>query len=153
MSVERDKYNRAKDAAITWHNMFQETKEKIVKLEQDLALCKTNEIELVKKNIQYENEIERWKKLSDILPDPNTFEEIESENRNYLKTIKSLKKQLSDTDEKYKDKIAQLEREKLLYEGRVHQLEEARKDLQDRYTELRQDMREQRLNYIGKLEK
>jgi hypothetical protein len=46
-------------------------------------------------------------------------------------------------EEKYKDKIAILEREKLLSDGKIQQLEEARKDLYERYNDLKQDFREQ----------
>ena len=139
MSVRRDKYDKAKSAAITWHNLLAESKQRIEELE--------------KQNKQSNEEVNRWKKLSEVLPDQNTFEELELENKKNLKTVKDLKKQLCETEEKYKDKIAQLEREKILHEGRIQHLEEAKKDLQDRYNELRQDMREQRLNFMSKVDK
>ena len=96
-----------------------------------------------KENKELQAELERWKKLSNELPDQSTVQDLENENKNHIKTIKTLKKQLSEIEEKYKDKIAVLEREKLLFEGRIQQLEEARKDLQERYSDLKQDFREQ----------
>lgn len=116
------KYEKAKEAARTWHHMLEISE---------------------KENKDLRAEVERWKKLSDELPDNLTVQELENENKNYLKTIKSLKKQLSETEEKYKDKITKLEREKLLSEGHIQRLEEAKKDLQERYNELKQDFREQ----------
>lgn len=155
-SVDREKYNKAKSAAITWHSLLEETKDELALVKVELNKVKEANTELnttlnktLEKNGRLEEEIQRWKKLSETLPDSNTFDEIENENRAHLKTIKSLKKQLNETEEKYKDKISKLEREKLLYEGRIQQLEEARKDLQDRYCELKQDMREQRLTYMS----
>ena len=116
------KYEKAKEAARTWHHMLE--------LSQ-------------KENKELRDELERWKKLSDELPDNLTVQELENENKNHIKTIKSLKKLLSETEEKYKDKIAKLEREKLLSDGHIQRLEEARKDLQERYNDLKQDFREQ----------
>lgn len=116
------KYEKAKEAARSWYHMLEIKK---------------------KENKELQDELERWKKLSNELPDQSTFQELENENKNYIKTIKTLKKQLSEIEEKYKDKIALLEREKLLFEGRIQQLEEARKDLQERYNDLKQDFREQ----------
>ncbi len=112
------KYEKAKNAARSWYNMYMETKEELEKINNE--------------NTKLQAEIQRWKKLSEDLPDP----ELESE-------YKTLKKQFSESEEKYKDKIARLEREKILSEGKIQQLEEARKDLQERYSELKQDFREQ----------
>jgi archaellum component FlaC len=116
------KYEKAKEAARAWHHMLEIKK---------------------KENKELQAELERWKKLSNELPDHSTVQDLENENKNHIKTIKTLKKQLSEIEEKYKDKIALLEREKLLAEGRIQQLEEARKDLQERYSDLKQDFREQ----------
>lgn len=122
MSVSRERYEKAKEAAKIWHTM----------------LCKVQE-----DNDNFQVELEKWKKLCSELPDKVILEELESSNKNLSKLVKSLKKQLLDNEENYKNKIANLEREKLLYEGRIQQLEETRKDLQERYNELKQDFREQ----------
>lgn len=113
------KYEKAKEAARAWHHMLEIKK---------------------KENKDLQDELERWKKLSNELPDHSTVQELENENKNHIKTIKTLKKQLSETEEKYKDKIALLEREKI---WTIQHLEESKKDLQERYTELKQDFREQ----------
>ena len=81
-------------------------------------------------------EVSRWKKLSEQLPDPIEIEELQH-------TIHELKKQLSDMEDIYKDKITHLERTKLLNEGKIQQLEDAKRDIQERYVELKQDYREQ----------
>jgi chromosome segregation ATPase len=60
-------------------------------------------------------------------------------------TPEELKKNISDMhreNQSLQDRIAVLQREKLLLEGRCQQLEEARKDWQERYAELKQDYRE-----------
>lgn len=113
------KYEKAKEAARAWHHMLEIKK---------------------KENKDLQDELERWKKLSNELPDHSTVQELENENKNHIKTIKTLKKQLSEIEEKYKDKIALLEREKL---WTIQHLEESKKDLQERYSDLKQDFREQ----------
>lgn len=111
------KYELAKESARSWHRKYTELQ---------------SEYELLSQNSQ--QEIARWKALAEDLPDHETVNE-------HLKQIKSLRRQLHDNEEKYQDKIAKLEREKLLLEGRIQQLEEGRKDLQDRYNELKEDYR------------
>jgi DNA repair exonuclease SbcCD ATPase subunit len=129
MSVNRDKYEKAKEAAKAWYNILEDTKNKLEDLQAENETLKI--------------ECERWKKLSEQLPDPNMVQDLENENKNLVKTAKALKKQVSESEEKYRDKIAKLEREKLLSEGKIQQLEEARRDLQERYNDLKQDFREQ----------
>jgi archaellum component FlaC len=58
------------------------------------------------------------------------------------KEIKHLKKYIENIDKKYKDEISVLERNKILMEGKIQQLEEFRKDLQERYNDVKQDLRE-----------
>lgn len=136
MSVNRDKYEKAKEAAKAWHNILEETKHKLTQtqLENEQLLEEMKILRL---------DCDRWKKLSEQLPDPNIVEDLETENKNLSKVVRSLKKQSAESEEKYKDKIARLEREKLLSEGKIQQLEDARKDLQERYNDLKQDFREQ----------
>lgn len=120
--VHRDKYERAKEAIIAWKKKYDEAQIKIGLLETDVA---------------------RWKGMSEQLPDPHLVEQLETENRELFRTVRTLKKQINEIEEKYKDKIASLEREKLLADGKVQQLEEAKQDLLERYKDLKQDFREQ----------
>lgn len=120
--VHRDKYERAKEAVIGWKEKYDEAQVKIGLLETDVA---------------------RWKGMSEQLPDPHLVEQLETENRELFRTVRTLKKQINEIEEKYKDKIASLEREKLLADGKVQQLEEAKQDLLERYKDLKQDFREQ----------
>lgn len=120
--VHRDKYERAKEAVIAWKEKYDEAQIKIGLLETDVA---------------------RWKGMSEQLPDPHLVEQLETENRELFRTVRTLKKQINEIEEKYKDKIASLEREKLLADGKVQQLEEAKQDLLERYKDLKQDFREQ----------
>lgn len=122
MSVSREKYEKAKDAATIWHEKYTEA---------------------LKNAEYYQSETERWKGMVSQLPDTQTVEDLEAENRKLSKNLRQTTKQLHDVEEKYSDKIARLEREKLLAEGKIQQLEEARKDLQERYNDLKQDYREQ----------
>ena len=63
---------------------------------------------------------------------------MEKENTRLREKIKLLKEQ----QEKLNNDIAKLERDKILADGKIQQLEETNRDLRERYSELRQDMRE-----------
>lgn len=128
MSVTREKYEKAKFCLNAWHQKFLEVEEQVNKLRKELEAEKKESI--------------RWKKLSEELPDSQTLNDIEEENKELHRTIKSLKKQLKESEEKFKDKIAVLERDKILSDGKIQQLEESRRDLQERYRDLREDYRE-----------
>ena len=109
-----DKYTKAKNAAIIWHEKYEN------------ALVQISNLE---------NEVVRWKKFSEELPDPEQLKQ-------YKREIRILTKELHEQHEKYKDKISILERDKIIFQGRIQQLEEAQKDLKERYNELKQDYRE-----------
>jgi len=113
MSKDNSRFQLARQSARSWHAKY---------------------IEASQTNQSLQSELARWKTLAEQLPD-------EDQAKDFLRQIKDLKRQLRDTEEKSRDKIAQLERDKLLLEGRIQQLEESRKDLQERYSELKDDFR------------
>jgi len=136
-NVSRQKYEKAKSAATVWHDILEETKNRLDETLKELETSR-EEIKSVKNdNVALKEELKKWKRLSEDLPDPNEMEEVLLENKTLNKTIREMKKQ----EEKYKDKLSQLERDKLLSEGKIQQLEEARKDMYERYNELKQDYR------------
>lgn len=110
-----DKYEKAKEAARKWHALLEESKAENERLKQEVLT---------------------WKRLCESLPDE---EEVKDLNR----TIKNLKKELRDSYDKHSQKIALLEREKILLEGKVQQLDDTNRDLRERYADLKQDYREQ----------
>jgi chromosome segregation ATPase len=123
--ILKDKYEKAKKSATIWHD-------KMLEKEEEISFLK--------------DEIDALKDEIDTLKDEINSPELDEENKKELAFLKaenkSLKKQLKEMDEKYKDKIFLLERDKILSDGKIQQLEEVKKDLQERYKELRQDMRE-----------
>ena len=133
MSVSREKYEKIKQTNF----MLQE-------------LCD----EFTKENASLKKEISNYKKVCDKLPDQDELQsELENlhirlqdskkrEKSSLEKLQKDLNREFHDREEKYKDKIAALERDKLLCEGKIQQLEEQCKDLRERYNELKQDYRE-----------
>lgn len=148
--VSREKYERAKDAANAWHEKLQEANEQLETYEAENAeLASTNaklarsQKDLQEQIVKLKSEVSRWKKLSEELPDSDLVEELEAESKQHRREIRKLKKENHDIEDKYKDRIAKLERERLLSDGRIQQLEEARKDLRERYNDLKQDYREQ----------
>lgn len=132
MSVSREKYERAKMAIFEWSEKFTKTKDEFQSRINDFQ---KNE-EILKSRIsELEKELLEWKRTANSLPDPEDY-------RIQQKEIKSLKKQILEVEDRYKDKITHLERDKLLMEGKIQQLEDAKKDLQERYNDLKQDYRE-----------
>ena len=91
---------------------------------------------------------EKSKKLStenDSLKDQleNTLKELDDagfEIENLTDTIKSMKSQI----ENLKDKIIELERKNMLDCAHIQRLEDTCKDLRERYSDLKQDYREQK---------
>jgi len=126
-SVSREKYERAKKAVISWYNTAQ-------KLKLEVGVANSEVFDLQSKLKKSQQEI-------NLLPDSQTLEDLEIKNKEQNRTIRNLTKQISELEEKYKNKIVLLERDKLLSDGRVQQLEEARKDLQERYKDLKDDLR------------
>lgn len=130
--VSRSKYEKAKQAVTAWVEKYEQTQQQH---DKTISVLK-DEITKLK------GDVNRWKKLSEELPDSELVEELEAENKQHRREIRKLKKELHDTEDRYKDKIVSLEREKLLSDGKIQQLEEIRKDLKERYNELKQDYRE-----------
>lgn len=73
---------------------------------------------------------EERKKLYNSIPNTDFLDDIDNEREHFEYTIKTLQ-----------DKIVQLERELLLKDGKISQLEDAKKELRERYNELREDYR------------
>jgi hypothetical protein len=64
----------------------------------------------------------------------NLYQELKSDFDTY-------REQTLEREEKYREKINSLEREKMLMEGKIQVLVESRSDLQERYNELKLDYR------------
>lgn len=93
---------------------------------------------------KYENAKQAAKHWHDSLMEVTNLNEELDKKVNVLETEnKKLKKDISEIADKYKDRLNELQRDKILLEGKLLQLEETKKDLQERYNELKQDYREQ----------
>ena len=114
------KYDKLKEKASKWYDYSYELENKVETLSEELQLLKTKNEELL---------------------------EHEKENN---KTVRSLKRQFREEKEKYLSKITILERDIVLKDGKIQQLEDAKQDLQDRYRELKDDYREQQKWSRGK---
>lgn len=127
--VSREKYEVLKEKAQSWYERSKEFENK--NRELSLSLEKSN------------SEVKRWKNYSENVPDVGDIEELEAENKNNKKTIRSLQKELQDIREKHASRNASLERDIMLKDGKILQLEEIQKELKERYKELKDDYREQ----------
>jgi hypothetical protein len=139
MSISREKYEKAKNAARDWYSMLQSTNDMLEELQTENQILR-KEVEILK------SEVDRWKNFSENLPD-------QEENDTLKKTVKTLEKQLRRNEENFKiqldqrslemiKKLDNLEREKLLSETRYIALEESRKELYERHQDLKKEMKE-----------
>jgi golgin subfamily B member 1 len=116
--------------------------ENALDIKEDIIQNLSQELNSTKKTLEKaQSEITRLKLFTEQLPDSQTVEELENRNRENLKIIKSMRKELRESEEKFKDKNASLEREKLLLETKLQSSDEARKDLQERFKELKEELR------------
>jgi chromosome segregation ATPase len=137
--VSRIKYDNLKQTASDWMekcqkmtnklSVVQDIEDELDKLEEKCNYLQKENSELKKKNVN--------------IPDGDLMDELENENKTFRKDIRRLNRQNKESTEKDKNKISQLERDILLKDGKIQRLEEANKDLKDRYTELKEDFREQ----------
>lgn len=125
-TVSRTKYEDIKYKAQKWLEESERLKEIIENLEYNNQELK-DEIDELKENI----------------PDKNLIDELESEIQSLKKTIKHLSKNKKLLEATNREKIYKIEREMLLKDSKIQRLEEAKKELKDRYNELRDDYREE----------
>jgi phage shock protein A len=148
--VSREKYNNLKQNANQWidkcdklveqFSIVQDMEQDIDKLEEKCRILKEENINLLNQKTN--------------IPDGDLFDELENENKSFRKEIRLLKRDNKDLVEKNINKISQLERDILLKDGKIQRLEEGKKDLKERYNELKEDYREQqRWNRGGRIDK
>lgn len=136
-NVRREKYETAKEAAIVWNKKYTDAREQNHELGRELSKAKTLHRELQKQIQLLHGDVKRWKKCSEDLPDPDHVIELES-------ALKTSRREHVELESKYMAKLAAADREKLLMEGRIEQLQESRTDLKERYAELKEDYRDQK---------
>lgn len=129
--VSREKYENIKDKGVRWYNMCSELKDKVNKLTQmnkDLIL-------------QNEDLLDQVNDLNNFQKEPNKdMIELENENKSLIKDIRNLKKD----NNLFSDKLVLLERDLFIKDGKIQRLEDAKKDLNERYLELKEDWRDER---------
>lgn len=138
-NVSREKYEKLKITANKWMEKYKKITEKlsvVQDIEDDIDKLEEKCILLQKENDELK------KKNSTPNPDTELMDELENENKAFRKEIRFLKKENKELCEKDKNKISQLERDIMLKDGKIQRLEEAKKDLYDRYSELKEDFRE-----------
>lgn len=135
--VSREKYETLKLKANKWLEQCDKMADKL-SVVQDIE----DELDRLEENcrlLQIDND-----ELKDINQhqDSDLMDELENENKTFRKEIRFLKREQKELNEKNTNKISQLERDILLKDGKIQRLEEAKKDLKDRYSELKEDYRE-----------
>ena len=144
--VSRDKYENIKNKGTQWHDECSELRDKVQKLSQmNKDLLNQNE-DLLNQN---EDLVDKIKDLNDSnIQEPNNVivDELENQNKSLIKQIRNLKKDNKISEDKYRDKLINLERDLFIKDGKIQRLEDAKKDLNERYLELKEDWREERRN-------
>jgi chromosome segregation ATPase len=137
-TVQREKYEVLKEKANQWKNRCEKLVEKL-SVVQDVE----DELDRLEEKCRtLENKNEELKKSGNNNPDNDLLDELETENKAFRKEIRILKRENKELSETNKTKIVQLERDILLKDGKIQRLDETKKDLKDRYTELKEDFRE-----------
>jgi regulator of replication initiation timing len=134
-SVSRKKYEHLKNTARKWMDESEKLKENCS------SYIEKNE-KLVLENKELRDQLNK-KTFNNVTHDPDLMDELETENKTFRKELRSLKRNKKVLNEKIIDKISKLERDILLKDGKIQRLEEAKKDLKERYSELKEDFREQ----------
>ena len=126
--VHRKKYDELKDKNRDLHKKCEELKEKRDELLEQMEDLEDRMSSLLERDSVEDNH--------------KNIEEFEIE-------ISALKKELSDSkkekkmiSEKYRDKINLLERDIILKDGQIQRLEDTKKDLQERFSEMKDDHKE-----------
>jgi len=78
------------------------------------------------------------------VPDNDLVDELEADSKSLRKEIRNLKRTNQIVEDKHREKIVQLERDLFVKDGQIQRLEDAKKDLKERYMELKEDWREER---------
>jgi chromosome segregation ATPase len=140
MSVRREKYEKAKNQSRALKNMLDEAEvNKTEKLFEIATLQEELDIKN-EENKKLEQEVERWKSLSERLPDDGDMEDLRRTNRKQNKLIDTLEKQ-----------ITKLESGKDMLLFQIKTLEDTRNDLKSQLIEVKQENRElKRLEPIKK---
>jgi hypothetical protein len=135
--VSREKYENVKHRGTQWYNECTALTEKLDKLtEMNKDLLDQNEDLL--------DQLKDFNDQPDPTPDNELVNELETENKSLRKEIRIWKRDNKIFQDKHRDKTIHLERDLFVKDGKIQRLEEAKKDLKERYTELKEDWREER---------
>lgn len=136
-TVPREKYESIKKKGLKWHREYELLKEKVEDLNIKLE-------DMTEMNNDLLEKIEEMALNPQI--DTNSFEQLEDENKALIKEIRHLNKIGKIQTEKHREKLLELERELFVKDGKIQRLEDAKKDIKERYAELKEDWRAERQN-------
>ena len=137
--VPREKYDHIKSKSTQWYDECSELHiriEKLTQMNKDLI-------------VQNEDLLDQISDLNNSTTHETNNEmiiELENDNKNLMKELRKLKRDNKLDYEKHRDKISQLERDLFIKDGTIQRLEDSKKDLNERFLELKEDWREERRN-------
>ena len=135
--VSREKYDIIKNKVRQWHDQCLELEEKLENLSE------MNK-DLIDQNGDLLDKIKELQDSNINQPNNDIVEELENLIKSLNKEIRNLKRDNKLLDDNFRDKIVKLERDLFVKDGKIQSLEDAKKDLNERYLELKEDLREER---------
>jgi exonuclease VII small subunit len=144
MSVQREKYVALKHKLESWIVAYNETESELEHTRQTLEDAQ----ESLGESRQALEEAQDSKRELE-----KELEEAQSEIEKYIERLSIIeqkyelkyKRIFREKESTLLNQIASLQRDLILRDGRIQQLEESKKDLADRYKELREDSKAQRV--------
>jgi hypothetical protein len=135
--VSREKYESVKNKGTQWYKECDILKDKLETLtNMNNDLLEQNEDLLDKINDLNDEEQNN--------PNNEFIHQLETDNKSLRKEIRNLKRDSKMFVDKHRDKIVHLERDLFVKDGKIQGLEDSKKDLTERYKELKEDWRDER---------
>lgn len=150
-SVSRLKYDKLKYSMQGWYDKSYELKEKLDKSHETILEIETINEELMGENKKLKENVAELKEniigikeTATQYHDTETVDDLVEENKKLKRTIKILKKKMKEFEEENRRNIIKSERDAVLKDSRIQQLEELRRQSNERFTEAREDLRWER---------
>lgn len=142
--ISREKYDTLKSKAQKWYERATELEERYNRLfEENKTLIEEND-ELNQKMTALKEEVRNTSTV-----DTSQLGELEEDNRELRKGLRTIKKKLAGVDEKSKRDQFEIEKKLVLKQAEVDRTQATVEDLKERYKELKEENRELRRERRG----
>ena len=158
--VSREKYELLKQKGTQWYEKYEDLVSLNKELTKQLEIA-TNRLEdmssqledvntqLEDANTQLEDANTQLEDANTHAPDSDLVDELELDNKSLRKENRMLRKENKVIEDKHRERFNKLERDLFVKDGKIQRLEDSKKDLKERYLELKEDWREERRSNSG----